>query len=99
MQIFSTTLCTGDNKIIVVPKGKVIAGNIINYPCEPNRRVDIVVGVGYNANIDLVKKVLDDVIAADNHILHAKGVIVYLNEMVPSSLNFVTRSWTTTAEY
>ncbi|MCP1105713.1 small-conductance mechanosensitive channel MscS [Serratia nevei] len=99
VQIFSTTLRTSDNKTIVVPNGKIIAGNIINYSREPNRRVDIVVGVAYNADIDVVKKVLGDVIAADKRILHAKGVTVRLNEMAPSSLNFVTRSWTTNAEY
>ncbi|CAI1800867.1 small-conductance mechanosensitive channel MscS [Serratia ficaria] len=99
VQIFSTTLRTVDNKTIVVPNGKIIAGNIINYSREPNRRVDIVVGVAYNADIDVVKKVLGDVIAADKHIMHAKGVTVRLNEMAPSSLNFVTRSWTTNAEY
>ncbi|WP_288398005.1 small-conductance mechanosensitive channel MscS [uncultured Serratia sp.] len=99
VQIFSTTLRTSDNKTIVVPNGKIIAGNIINYSREPNRRVDIVVGVGYNADIDVVKKVLGDVIAADKRIMHAKGVTVRLNEMAPSSLNFVTRSWTTNAEY
>ena len=53
--------------------GKIIAGNIINYSREPNRRVDIVVGVAYNADIDVVKKVLGDVIAADKRIMHAKG--------------------------
>ncbi|CAI1012349.1 small-conductance mechanosensitive channel MscS [Serratia entomophila] len=99
VQIFSTTLRTADNKTIVVPNGKIIAGNIINYSREPNRRVDIVVGVAYNADIDLVKKVLGDAIAADKRIMHAKGVTVRLNEMAPSSLNFVTRSWTTNAEY
>lgn len=99
VQIFSTTLRTADNKIIVVPNGKIIAGNIINFSREPNRRVDIVVGVAYNADIDVVKKVLGDVIAADKRIMHAKGVTVRLNEMAPSSLNFVTRSWTTNAEY
>ena len=57
------------------------------------------VGVAYNADIDVVKKVLGDVIAADKRIMHAKGVTVRLNEMAPSSLNFVTRSWTTNAEY
>ena len=56
VQIFSTTLRTSDNKTIVVPNGKIIAGNIINYSREPNRRVDIVVGVAYNADIDVVKK-------------------------------------------
>ncbi|HGM7154387.1 TPA: small-conductance mechanosensitive channel MscS [Serratia marcescens] len=99
VQIFSTTLRTADNKTIVVPNGKIIAGSIINYSREPNRRVDIVVGVAYNADIDVVKKVLGDVIAADKRIMHAKGVTVRLNEMAPSSLNFVTRSWTTNAEY
>lgn len=99
VQIFSTTLRTSDNKTIVVPNGKIIAGNIINYSREPNRRVDIVVGVAYNADIDVVKKVLGDVIAADKRVMHAKGVTVRLNEMAPSSLNFVTRSWTTNAEY
>ncbi|MDR2289533.1 MAG: small-conductance mechanosensitive channel MscS [Serratia marcescens] len=99
VQIFSATLRTADNKTIVVPNGKIIAGNIINYSREPNRRVDIVVGVAYNADIDVVKKVLGDVIAADKRIMHAKGVTVRLNEMAPSSLNFVTRSWTTNAEY
>ena len=49
-------------------------------------------GVAYNADIDVVKKVLGDVIAADKRIMHAKGVTVRLNEMAPSSLNFVTRS-------
>lgn len=85
VQIFSTSLRTADNKTIVVPNGKIIAGNIINYSREPNRRVDIVVGVAYNADIDVVKKVLGDVIAADKRIMHAKGVTVRLNEMAPSS--------------
>jgi small conductance mechanosensitive channel len=99
VHIFSTTLRTSDNKIIMVPNGKIIAGNIINYSREPNRRVDIVVGVAYDADIDVVKKVLGDVIAGDKRIMHDKGVTVRLNEMAPSSLNFVTRSWTTNAEY
>lgn len=99
VQIFSTTMRTPDNKTIVVPNGKIIAGNIINYSREPNRRVDIVVGVAYDADIDLVKKVLGDVIAADKRIMHDKGVTVRLNEMAASSLNFVTRSWTTNAQY
>ncbi|WP_127960322.1 small-conductance mechanosensitive channel MscS [Serratia microhaemolytica] len=99
VQIFSTTLRTPDNKIIVVPNAKIIAGNIINFSRESTRRVDIVVGVAYNTDIDLVKKVLGDVIAADKRIIHDKGVTVRLNEMAASSLNFATRCWTTTDEF
>lgn len=99
VQIFSTTLRTGDNKIIVVPNGKIIAGNIINFSREPNRRVDIVVSVAYTADVDQVKQVLLGVIAADKRVMHDLDVTVRLNEMVPPALNFVTRCWTTNAEY
>lgn len=98
VQIFSTTLRTADDKIIVIPNGKIIAGNIINTSREPNRRTDFTVGVAYDADIDLVKKVLGDIIAADQRIQHEKGVTVRLNEMAPSSLNFVVRVWTTNGD-
>ncbi|NLS54192.1 small-conductance mechanosensitive channel MscS [Hafnia alvei] len=99
VQIFSTTMLTSDNKTIVVPNGKIIAGNIINYSREPNRRVDITVGVAYDADIDLVKKVLGDIVAADKRIMQDQGVTIRLNEMAASSLNFVVRVWTTNANY
>ncbi|GAB2950195.1 small-conductance mechanosensitive channel MscS [Hafnia psychrotolerans] len=98
VQIFSTTLRTPDDKIIVVPNGKIIAGNIINNSREPNRRTEIIVGVGYDSDIDVVKKVLGDIIAADKRIQHEKGVTVRLNEMAASTLNFVVRVWTTNGD-
>ncbi|MFZ1873471.1 MAG: small-conductance mechanosensitive channel MscS [Chania sp.] len=99
VQIFSTTLRTPDNKTIVVPNGKIISGNIINFSREPNRRVDIVVAVAYNADVDRVKQVLGEVIAADKRIMHDLGVTVRLNEIAPPALNFVTRCWTTNAQF
>ncbi|AIU89823.1 small-conductance mechanosensitive channel MscS [Pectobacterium odoriferum] len=95
VQIFSTTLRTSDGKIIVVPNGKVIAGNIINSSREPDRRTEIIVGVAYDADIDVVKKLLGDIVAADERIQHDKGVTIRLNEMAASSLNFVVWVWTT----
>ncbi|WFO11766.1 small-conductance mechanosensitive channel MscS [Edwardsiella ictaluri] len=99
VQIFSTTLATADNKVIVVPNGKIIAGNIINFSREPKRRIDIIVGVAYDADIDVVKRVLGDVVAADTRILHDDGVTIRLNEMAASSLNFVVRVWGNNADY
>lgn len=99
IQIFSTTLLTGDGKSIVVPNSKIISGNIVNYSREPNRRLQIIIGVSYNADIDQVKKVLTEVIDADSRILKNLGVTVRLNEMAASSLNFVIRVWTTNGDY
>ncbi|AKH64360.1 MULTISPECIES: small-conductance mechanosensitive channel MscS [Photorhabdus] len=98
VQIFSTTLRTADDKIIVIPNGKIIADNVINTSREPNRRTQIMVGVAYNADIDEVKKVLGDIIAADSRIQHDSGVTIRLHEMAPSSLNFVVRVWTTNGD-
>ncbi|CAQ83236.1 MULTISPECIES: small-conductance mechanosensitive channel MscS [Photorhabdus] len=98
VQIFSTTLRTADDKIIVIPNGKIIADNVINTSREPNRRTQIMVGVAYDADIDEVKKVLGDVIAADSRIQHDKGATVRLHEMAPSSLNFIVRVWTTNGD-
>lgn len=95
VQIFSTTLRTSDGKIIVVPNGKIIAGNIINSSREPDRRTEIIVGVAYDADIDVVKKLLGDIVAADERIQHDRGVTIRLNEMAASSLNFVVWVWTT----
>jgi small conductance mechanosensitive channel len=99
IQIFSTTLLTADGKIIVVPNNRIISGNIVNYSREPNRRLQIIVGVAYSADIDEVKRVLNDVIAADKRILKEKGVTVRLNEMAASTLNFVVRVWTKNSDY
>lgn len=99
VQIFSTTLRTPDNKIIVVPNAKIIAGNIINFSREATRRIDITVSVAYDADIDHVKKVLSDVILADQRVIQDKGVTVRLNEMGASSLNFVTRCWAESSEF
>ncbi|ORJ24664.1 small-conductance mechanosensitive channel MscS [Rouxiella badensis] len=94
VQIFSTTLLTADNKVIVVPNGKVIAGNIINTSREPTSRTDIIVSVSYDAEIALVKKVLGDIATSDERIMQEKGVVVRLNEMGASTLDFVVRYWT-----
>ena len=69
VQIFSTTLRTVDGKIVVVPNGKIIAGNIINFSREPLRRNEFIIGVAYDADIDLVKQILTDIVMADARIL------------------------------
>ncbi|PHM33278.1 small-conductance mechanosensitive channel MscS [Xenorhabdus innexi] len=98
VQIFSTTLRTADDRIIVIPNGKIITNNIINTSREPNRRTQIMVGVAYDADIDEVKKVLGDVIKDDSRIQHERGVTIRLHEMAPSSLNFIVRVWTTNGD-
>lgn len=99
IHIFSTTLNTLDGKVVVVPNGKVIAGEIINFSRDPNRRIEITVGVGYEADIDVVKRVLGEVVEKDRRILTSLGVTIRLNEMAASSLNFIVRVWVKNADF
>lgn len=99
VHIFSTTLRTVDNKVVVIPNGKIIAGEIINYSRQHHRRVDITVGVAYNTSIEHVKDVIKTVVLLDPRIIHSKGDTIRLNEFAPSSLNFVVRVWTENKNY
>lgn len=93
VQIFSTTLKTVDGKTVVVPNGKIISGNIVNFSREPVRRNEFIIGVAYDADADEVIKLLREVVDAEPRVLQDMGVQIGLNEMAASSLNFVVRCW------
>ncbi|SNY74570.1 small-conductance mechanosensitive channel MscS [Enterobacter sp. CC120223-11] len=99
VHIFSTTLRTSDNKVVVVPNGKIISSEITNYSRQSQRRVDIALGVAYSSNITHVKNVITTVVTLDPRVLHHKGYTIRLNEFAPSSLNFVVRVWTENRHY
>ncbi|MFU0920251.1 small-conductance mechanosensitive channel MscS [Kluyvera sichuanensis] len=99
VHIFSTTLLTGDSKEVVIPNGKIIADNIINYSRHPFRRIDLVIGVGYQSRIADVKRVITQLIEQDKRIDQKRGITVRLGELGPSSLNFYVRVWVRNAEY
>ncbi|MCN6550858.1 small-conductance mechanosensitive channel MscS [Escherichia coli] len=95
VQIFSTTMRTADGKIIVIPNGKIIAGNIINFSREPARRNEFIIGV---ADIDQVKQILTDIIQSEDRILKDREMTVRLNELGASSINFVVRVWSNSGD-
>lgn len=97
VQIFSTTMRTADGKIIVIPNGKIIAGNIINFSREPARRNEFIIGVAYDSDIDQVKQILTDIIQSEDRILKDREMTVRLNELGASSINFVVESGATAA--
>ncbi|MFE0586182.1 small-conductance mechanosensitive channel MscS [Pantoea vagans] len=98
VQIFSTTLRTGDGKIVVVPNGKIISGNIVNFSREPVRRNEFIIGVAYEADVDEVIALLQQVVEADSRVLKEKGIQIGLNELAASSMNFVVRCWSNSGD-
>jgi len=99
MQIFTTTMKTGDNKTIIIPNAKISGDNIINYSAEENRRVDMTVGVAYDADLSKVRDVLNDILSKDERILSEPPPLVVVGELADSSVNFIVRVWTKSENY
>jgi len=99
VQILTTVLRTGDNKQIIVPNGQIMDSIITNYSAKDTRRVDMVVGVSYDDDLDKVRATIDELIAADERILSDPAPTVAVSELGDSSVNFVVRPWVNTADY
>ena len=99
VQILTTVLRTGDNKQIIVPNGQIMDSIITNYSAKDTRRIDMVVGVSYDDDLDKVRATIDELIAADERILSDPAPTVAVSELADSSVNFVVRPWVNTADY
>lgn len=97
--IFTTIMTTPDNKEIIVPNGNIYSGNITNFSAKATRRVDMIVGIGYDSDLKLAKQTLLDLIAADDRILADPAPQVAVSELADSSVNFVVRPWVKSADF
>ena len=99
IQIFTTTMKTGDNKIIIVPNAKLSGDNIVNYSAQTRRRVDMTVGVAYDADLSKVRDVLKDIISKEARVHADPEPLIAVAELADNSVNFVVRVWTDTGDY
>jgi small conductance mechanosensitive channel len=97
--IFSTKLKTPDNKQIIIPNGAITGGAITNYSAKETRRVDLTIGVSYDADLAQTKEILTRITDSHELILKDPGVQIAVAELADSSVNFVVRSWAKTADY
>lgn len=89
ISLFVTTMDTADRRRIIIPNGQVFNSVIENMTHNPVRRVDVSVGVDYEAKIDDARKVLFD---AASKIDGIQGdPVVYLAQLGGSSVDFSVR--------
>jgi small conductance mechanosensitive channel len=99
IEIFNTVLTTGDNKTIILPNGAVSNGAITNFSTQDTRRVDIVFGIGYDDDLRVAKRVLTELIEADERILKDPEPMVVISSLGDSAVNITTRSWVNAGDY
>ena len=99
IQIFHTILTTGDNKKIYLPNGSLSSDNIVNYSQEERRRVEFVVGVDYGEDVEKVRRVLREIVDADERVLQEPAPFIVLGELAESSVNITMRVWVKSENY
>lgn len=91
VQIFNTILIAPQSKQVIIPNGATSNGSIVNYTVEGKIRVDLTVGVSYDADIDKTKAVLMEVLTANDKVMQDPAPFVGVLEMADSSVNFAVR--------
>lgn len=99
IELFNTVMKTPDNKIVTVPNSQITNSNIVNYSEQPLRRVDMVIGVSYNADLKKTKEVLMNCLTEDERVLEDPEPRVAVSNLGDSSVDFIVRPWTKMEDY
>ncbi|MBL0616475.1 mechanosensitive ion channel domain-containing protein [Aeromonas veronii] len=99
VQLFTTTLTSGDNKMVVVPNSAILNGTIVNYSRMDTRRVDMTFGIGYGSDLRKAKQILERLVSEEPRILKDPTATIAVAALADSSVNIVVRPWVKTADY
>lgn len=99
IDIFSTTLRAHNNDLIVIPNGIIISNKIINYTKTPTRRLKFIIGIAYDADIDVARKALEEMLRSNPLVLKDPDVYSHVESYGDSSINIALKGWTTNDHY
>lgn len=97
--MFSTILTTADNQKKILPNATIANATITNITANPTRRVDLVIGIGYDDDIKQAQTILREVVQKESRVLTEPAVQIAVAELADSSVNFVVRPWVKTGDY
>ncbi|MBU8912172.1 MAG: mechanosensitive ion channel [Desulfobacterales bacterium] len=97
--LFNTTLNTPDNQRVIVPNSSITSNVITNVTANDTRRVDLVIGIGYDDDIKKAKDILNIILQEEDRVLETPAANIAVSELADSSVNFVVRPWVKTDDY
>lgn len=100
IDLMHTKIMTLDHKCVMIPNSLISSMEVVNYTSLPQRRIDITVPVGYNADIEQVKRVLLNTISNNDKVLSEPDEpFVRVNKFSESSIDFIVRVWVNIDDY
>jgi len=97
--LFTSELKTGDGIYIMAPNSQIWNQNIINFARNPTRRIDILVGIAYDDDIDAAQKALHDMMDGDARVLKDPAPMTMVMDLADSSVNVNLRCWANVADF
>ena len=99
IKLFYTKIITPDNRVVFIPNGILANNVIVNASIKDERRLDIVVPVSYNANIELIRNLLKKVSKECDLVKITPEPFVEVGEYGTSSINLYVRVWVNRQDY
>lgn len=99
INVFNTVMRTGDNREIIIPNAQIFGGTITNFSAKATRRIDLVIGIGYDDNIGKAKQIIEDILSADQRILKEPAPAILVTELGASSVDLAVRPWVRKEDY
>lgn len=94
-----TTLVTLDNRKITIPNGSISNDVVVNVTVAEKRRLNLEVGIGYESDMKLAKKILQNLYEQHPLILSEEGIQVFVGELGESAVMLGARGWVKTEDY
>ena len=99
IHFFFTHIKTVDGQIVTVPNNNVQKALVTNYTKLGKRRLNYDVGIAYNSDIELAKKVLASLVENDERRLKEEPFTVYVYELGAFAVGVRLRLWTKFEDY
>ena len=93
IQLFYTKLLTVDNKTVIIPNGSLANTSLTNVTAQDKRRLDLSVGISYDADLKKAKELIEGLFRADEDILKEEGINVFVDTLGESSVVIGARGW------
>lgn len=99
INVLYTVIVTIDNRTVTIPNGSISNAPVVDVTGQATRRLDISVGISYNADIDKALSVLSALAANNKDILQTPAPQAVVDNLGESSVDLILRFWVNTENY
>lgn len=99
IQLFYTKLLTVDNKTVIIPNGTLANTSLTNVTAQDKRRLDLTVGISYQADLKQAKTLLEQLVSSEEAVLKDEEMRVFVDSLGDSAVLLGIHSWVKKEDY